>query len=63
MGLDTKKRNKRQAKWVKEHRDRITITFPKGAKAKLEELAGAEGLTISKYVNRAVFKWIENNKK
>ena len=29
MGLDTKKRNKRQAKWVKEHRDRITITFPK----------------------------------
>ncbi|MDO4439215.1 MAG: hypothetical protein Q4B86_07225 [Eubacteriales bacterium] len=62
MGLDTKKRNQRQSRWIKAHRDRIAITFPKGTREKLEKAAGAEGLTISQFVTRAVYKWLEDNK-
>ena len=50
----SKAQQKAVNKYVKEHYDRINVTFPKGRKEEIREHAAAHGESVNAFIIRAV---------
>lgn len=54
----SKKQQACVARYTKEHYDEIKIRIKKGEKAKLQELAESEGLSLNAFLNKAISAYI-----
>lgn len=62
MSTDIKKRNARQNNWIKDTKDRINFTMPKGRKEEIKEYASRAGLSASEWINQAICEKMEREK-
>lgn len=52
-----KAQNSRRNEWIKENRDTIRVTMPKGTKERIQEL----GYSVNGFINEAVRVMLEAN--